>query len=213
MIDRCKAKKIFMIMNIFICVVGFSGAVSAANIQPEATEQQSRKSLEGNAEEQIKSIRREFINHKADGDKQVYDIKNSLSAQGAKTAQDFQKIYELVYSQKNIINTLSQKIENLSREPRTFGTTFEVWTGTLLAISALLLGAVGIGVALLSFVGYKEIIIKGEKKAAIIASEAAEEEVNRLIDVGAFDTVVIEAMDRVRYRDIMPGAELNEGED
>jgi hypothetical protein len=132
----------------------------------------------------------------------VTQLQNTISQQQEKIK---------AFNQQVKLNS-EQKV--LTREPM----KFEVFSGLLLAVAALVLGAVGIGIAVLSFIGYNELINKGVEKATTVATQVSEkvteetisEEVERevtnkidqLIIDGTFDNVITERVEQYIYRGI-----------
>ena len=122
----------------------------------------------------------------------------------------------LLIQQKDEIEALKELIKE-----KQSGMPFEVWSGILLAVSALILGAVGIGIAVFSFFGYKELINKGVEKATAVATDVSKDvsesaisnmveekvtnQINQLMDDGSFDHAVIERVENYIYRGVETG--------
>ena len=86
------------------------------------------------------------------------------------------------------------------------GIKFEVWTGLLLACVAILVTALGVGIALLAFWGYKNI-----KDASVKASlNESELMINQAIQTGEFNDVIYAAVERVVYRGILSDEDFPE---
>ncbi|WP_417535608.1 hypothetical protein [Methylophaga sp.] len=98
-----------------------------------------------------------------------------------------------------------------SKEGRSNLKTYEVWTSLLLACVAIIVTALGVGIALLSFIGYKTAIKKAEDKAAEIAeskaseiaeskaAETAREEITKKVEAGHFDDLIEDAVQKIAF--------------
>lgn len=128
-----------------------------------------------------------------------------------------------IKTQQNSIAKLNAELKAFT-DSRSDGMSFEVWTGILLACSALLLTILGIGIALLSIFGYRKIVRSSSESAQKIATKVAQEtsvataneatstELQRLIKMGAFNAVIREAIETISYRGLQPLSELDEQE-
>ena len=153
-------------------------------------------------------------------------VDQDLTRQYEKLKSSVSNLESLIVEQNEVIESLQERLkipENFEQEE---GMTFEVWSGILLAVTALILGAVGIGIAVFSFIGYNELINKGVEKATTVATAISEEvakdrvseevssksreEIERLIDVGYFDTIINEIVQRFIYRGVLPGSDFGE---
>ena len=109
-----------------------------------------------------------------------------------------------VYLEK--ISKLEEKIVLL--ESRRGKIEFTEWAGILLACVSVILTVLGVVIAILSFFGYRAAV----KKAEDIASSKTEETVSKIageiisekIDDGAFNDLIVEAVDKVTFRGIFP---------
>ena len=98
--------------------------------------------------------------------------------------------------------------------------TFEVWSGILLAASALIVGAVGIGIAVFTYIGYNELVDKATDRATKVAGDVAQkvakasvgdevssnsrDALDNLIKEGHIDELLNEKLQRFMYRGVMP---------
>lgn len=117
----------------------------------------------------------------------------------------------LVSEQKKQIQYMQEKLEKLENSS---GLNFAVWTGIVLASVAVILTALGIVMALFSFVGYKKMINSAKDAAERISTDKASEVTEKLapvvtesvllklLDKGNFDAIIFEAVQKVTYRGI-----------
>lgn len=144
-----------------------------------------------------------------------------LSEQQKADSAKIEQLENIILKQKNNLDDLKEEIQNITDKSDTNVTTFNVWSGILLGASALILTALGIVIAIFSFVGWRDI----KSKSAEIAKEVAltearlkldqliesgefdtviREVVGKLADHGEFDAVVREIIDKLTYRGIQP---------
>lgn len=84
--------------------------------------------------------------------------------------------------------------------------TFLTWTGILLACVAIIVTALGVMIALLAIVGYRDVISKAEKKAADIAEIILLKQVND----GAFDKIINDNLEKIALRGTAFSPDLEE---
>jgi hypothetical protein len=126
-------------------------------------------------------------------------------------SQNILVLNSLVNDQNQQILHMQEKIDKLEDSS---GLNFAVWTGILLTSVAVILTALGIVMALFSFLGYKK-MIKSAKDAATkisiekasevteqLAPEVTESVLLKLINQGNFDTLIFDAVQKVTYRGI-----------
>lgn len=168
----------------------------------------------------------EVTENKANGTSYEDSINQDVTLQYENLNSSISNLENLVQKQSKIIKDLQDQLGNSEKPTEKDGMNFEVWSGFLLAIAALVLGAVGIGIAVFSFIGYNELINKGVEKATTVATDIAEnvakdrvseevsnkskEEIERLIEIGYFDTIINEIVQRFMYRGVMPGSDFGE---
>jgi hypothetical protein len=89
--------------------------------------------------------------------------------------------------------------------------------GVLLTAVAVIVTTLGVIIAVITFIGYKDIVQRAEDKAREITvsliNKTANDEMTRLIDSGAFETHITQAVDRVVYKDLYADDELTNDND
>lgn len=123
------------------------------------------------------------------------------------TKKQIRDLDVIVKLQETTIRNISQQLVNIENSK---SSGFEVWTGILLACVSVIVTVLGVGVALLSLVGYKEIVSKGTEKAAVAASKQAEIEFQKFISDGRLNDVIAEGINKISLRGIPSGKELEE---
>lgn len=97
---------------------------------------------------------------------------------------------------------------------QTLGMNFSVWTGILLASVSAIVTTLGVVIAIGSVFGYKKIMSSSRDEAERVArGEAnlvAKEEIADRINRGEFNTLVMEAVDRVAFGNINSNGEFDE---
>lgn len=87
----------------------------------------------------------------------------------------------------------------------------------LLTAVAVIVTTLGVIVAVITFIGYKDIVQRAEDKAreitASLINKTANAEMTRLIDSGAFESHITQAVDRVVYKDLYADEELTNDDD
>ena len=106
---------------------------------------------------------------------------------------------------KNIkLSSVNSKLEQELGSGRQYST----WTGILLACVAVIVTVLGVGIALMAFVGLRDI-----KKAAIDATLTQSESlVGKAIQDGAFNELIHSAVERAIYRDILSDTDFPEND-
>lgn len=120
------------------------------------------------------------------------------------------KYMETIESQKEKIASLENKLDN--------GITFSVWSGIVLSSASVIVTVVGVLIALLSFIGYRQIKEATERSANTMAEEVAKKiaeqvAMNRtpietqkalisLIDDHKFDEIIQSSVEKIIYRGI-----------
>lgn len=162
----------------------------------------SKASIKKNAPAELRSI---IAN--PDSEKQLLALNAKLSS------------LELITQRQDlVINSLNEKIRSYEDKPLEKNITYPIWTSIALGSAALLMTIVGIFIAVLSFIGYRQIVAKGVKRAEKVATKVAEEIANKtaitslgnavqeslddLVDRGYFKPVVEELVERFMYRGI-----------
>lgn len=128
------------------------------------------------------------------------------------THDRIERLEDLVAVQRDTINDLRADLRSIVDKPLSNGTTFEVWSGILLACVAVLVTVLGVVVALISFIGYRELIDKGTESASLVAAKQTKVEFDSFIANGRLDSVIAESINKIVYRGIAPGSGENETE-
>ncbi len=163
---------------------------------------------------------------------QVTDIYNLIKGQTEETKRTFNNLENLINGQyqyiKNLealIETQKQSIKNLevliSTQKQTIenlGATivpiksstqkskmgFNEWAGVLLGSVAVIVTVLGVGIAIFSFFGYREIMRRSKE----IATEQAKEEISKQMRDGGFDETIKDAVNKITYRGIIDSEEF-----
>lgn len=89
--------------------------------------------------------------------------------------------------------------------------------GVLLTAVAVIVTTLGVIIAVITFIGYKDIVQRAENKAREITvsliNKTANDEMTRLINSGAFESHITQAVDRVVYKDLYADDELTNDDD
>ena len=90
-------------------------------------------------------------------------------------------------------------------------------SGIMITAAGVIVTTLAVIMAVLTFVGYKDLISKAENKAVEVATstinEIASTEITKLIDSGVFKEHIMEAVDKVVFRDLYADPELLEEDD
>jgi hypothetical protein len=125
----------------------------------------------------------------------------------AQNSEKIKSLEEAIKSQDEKIKVISGRLTDLQNKS---SSGFEVWTGILLACVSVIVTVLGVGVALLSLVGYREIVSKGTEKAAVSAAKQAEIEFQKFISDGRLNDVIAEGINKISLRGIPSGNDLEE---
>jgi hypothetical protein len=193
-----KYKTTTIILFLLFSIAVFTTPVNAQNTQLTPPAEQNKKIVEKDKEN----------NPNFSCESQIKAIHSLLNIQQDTTEQKLKNLEVLISSQKETIKSLELELKSQSSTSVKSGMTFEVWMGFLLAIAALVLGAVGIGVAVVTFIGYKDLIKKGTYKASIVAKRVAKIEVDILINNGGLTRVIEQIVNDMLFRGIPSGTEL-----
>jgi len=167
-----------------------------------ANDQSGSKALDSEVQSQAQSIPQQALVLTADD---LIALKTKLST-----------LEILAERQKFTIENLQSKINLYEEKPLEKNINYPIWTSILLGSSALLMTIVGIGIAILSLIGYRQIVKKGVKAAVEAASETAkveaakgladsvEKAVDDLTDRGYFEPIVNELVQKFMYRGMEP---------
>lgn len=185
------------IAMLVVTFLSLFGAVSSF-----ANDQSGNKTLDSEVQSQAQSIPQQTSLLTPDD---LIALKTKLSA-----------LEILAERQKFTIENLQSKIDLYEEKPLEKNINYPIWTSILLGSSALLMTIVGIGIAILSLIGYRQIVKKGVKAAIEAASETAkveaakgladsvEKAVEDLTDRGYFEPIVNELVLKFMYRGMEP---------
>lgn len=153
------------------------------------------------------------------------NISNAPNEASLNALLQMNKLEMIVQNQNIAIDDLKKELakKDDSKLENTF--TYSVWTSILLGVAALILGGVGIGVAVLSFFGYKELLAKGTEEASKVANEVAKnvtkervdsemtlkskEAIDSLVQSGYLEPIIEEIVQKFIYRGIDEGENLD----
>ena len=120
---------------------------------------------------------------------------------------------EIVISNKNKeIDELNLKVEQLVNTTVESGLSFEQWAGIVLASVAVIVTTLGVGIAIFSFFGYRNAMVKASEvaseKASEVAYEAAKNEITKRIENGDFHETITVAIQKIAYEGILSSDEI-----
>jgi hypothetical protein len=142
----------------------------------------------------------------------------------SETQQEANQLEIAIALQDLKITELEKKLNKQVAEIENNGISFGVWIGILLACIAILLTIFGLGLAVLSFFGYRKVIESAatsaraaaievaEKTVGQLVSSATEKEIISLIDKGKFNTIISHAVNNVVYRGINAVEDFDDNE-
>lgn len=126
-------------------------------------------------------------------------------------------------AQQNSLETKTVKTGRLPSLREAPPMNFEVWAGILLGASALIMTVLGVGIAIMAFIGYRQVLGIAEKTAREFASPVAKAEATKTarevtiktshktiesqIRSGAFDVPIRNAVDLYTYRGVGDGTD------
>lgn len=152
------------------------------------------------------------------------NISNTPNEANLNVLVQMNKLEIIVQNQNVAIDSLKKELAKKDDDKLENTFTYSVWTSILLAVAALILGGVGIGVAVLSFFGYKELLSKGAREASKVANEVAKrvskervdsemttkskESIDSLVQSGYLEPIIEEIVQKFIYRGIDEGEDL-----
>lgn len=196
--------KLLLSISILFCMEGLIvGSVSAqeAKINPSAS------ANDNTVDGAKKSYQRSLFDIQIDEVQRTIDFQKKIADDRIKALED------LIALQRDTIDELRVDLRSIADKDLSNGTTFEVWSGILLACVAVLVTVLGVVVALLSFFGYRELIEKGTESASLVAAEQTKIEFDRFIATGRLDNVIAESINKIVYRGFSFGSGEDETED
>lgn len=153
-------------------------------------------------------------------------ISNTSNEANLNILLQMNKLEIILQNQNVVIDNLKKELTKKDDNKLENTFTYSVWTSILLGVAALILGGVGIGVAVLSFFGYKELLSKGTKEASKVANEVAKrvakervdsemtikskEAIDSLVQSGYLEPIIEEIVQKFIYRGIDEGENLDD---
>ncbi len=144
--------------------------------------------------------------------KEQIDNSQILDAQKEIVDERIKNLESTIFGQKELIEKLEWKLDSLNKKPETGEMNFSIWSSILLGSVAVIVTVLGVGIAILSFIGYRELIQKGTESAKLIAAERTKLEFDQFIADGKLDAVIAEGINRIVYRGIASGQNDDDGD-
>ncbi|EGR1868734.1 hypothetical protein D3N24_14975 [Vibrio vulnificus] len=164
--------------------------------------------------------------------KLVGEVGRLKEEQAENSSLVMRSIGEVETASKEQVHELNQRVEQIKEQleamdvslnalktqgvNESLGMNFSVWTGILLASVSAIVTTLGVVIAIGSIFGYKKIMDSSRGEAERVAKEeankVAKEEVAERIERGEFNSLVIEAVDRVAFGNINSNDELDDEE-
>ncbi|HGS5467405.1 TPA: hypothetical protein ACMDUM_000928 [Vibrio parahaemolyticus] len=164
--------------------------------------------------------------------KLVGEVGRLKEEQAENSSLVMRSIGEVEAASKEQVHELNQRVEQIKEQleaidaslnilktqgvNESLGMNFSVWTGILLASVSAIVTTLGVVIAIGSIFGYKKIMDSSRGEAERVAKEeankVAKEEVAERIERGEFNSLVIEAVDRVAFGNINSNDELDDEE-
>ncbi len=141
---------------------------------------------------------------------QQSDNSRILDAQKVNNDKRIGNLESTILGQKELIEKLEWKLDFLNKKPETSEINYSIWSSILLGSVAVIVTVLGVGIALLSFIGYRELIQKGTESAKLVAAERTKQEFDQFIADGKLDAVIAEGINRIVYRGIASGQNNND---
>ena len=143
-------------------------------------------------------------------------IFSSLLADQRQMSAELENLRKIIMNQKETIQSL--EIELKSKEPIADGFNFSLWIiNIVLGSVTAMIAALGVGIGIISFIGYRNIKEEtkniAEENAKLAANklipDVAEEIIQKHIDAGGFNKLIVQAVDKVALSN-MEDSELPE---
>lgn len=197
MIKKSSKFLVWCSLGVLILSVGciqhtYAGSPSTALVATEALEVAQLQKENRILSEEIEFLRKE---------------RNDQEEKSNKKLEDLEAVTQ---SQKALIQNLEYEVKSITDRFLTNRTIFENWGGFLLGCVSVLVTVLGVGIALLSCIGYRELIAKGSEKAELIAAEKTQKEFDRFIEDGKLDAVIAEVINKISFRGIANDPALDE---
>ncbi len=207
MITNNPAIKLLLSLSILLCVGGLIAAGAASAQEAQIAPFVPSTALSFSVDEAKTNNQESLL------DNQIDEIQRAISLQEESTDDRIKELENLITVQRDTINELRVNLKSIAEKPLSNGTTFEVWSGILLACVAVLVTVLGVVVALLSFFGYRELIEKGTESASLVAAKQTKVEFDRFIAKGRLDNVIAESINKIVYRGFSSDSDEDETED
>ncbi|HCG7112427.1 TPA: hypothetical protein NJ328_001256 [Vibrio parahaemolyticus] len=197
-----------------LLLVSFSASVNAeleGGNQPNAAvmQNQEQERLLSEIVSDVERLKMGLAASTALIERSVGEVDTESKVQVYELNQKFERIEVQLETIESNLNTLKLQGVNDS-----LGMNFSVWTGILLASVSAIVTTLGVVIAIGSVFGYKKIMDSSRGEAERVAKEeankVAKEEVSERIERGEFNSLVIEAVDRVAFGNINSNSELDE---
>lgn len=208
MFSKYKTISLLFIITTFAYLGNFYTQANAQDVIAVSQEHQSEEPTE--KEIQSDSATENIVNERH----------ISIELKDESLTQQTRHLERLIYVQKNEITGLNLRVEGLLNKQK----EETPWVGIMLGSLGIMVTILGVGVAILSIIGYKELLETG-KKAAIKAatktaeetaknsidktvSEKSKEAISSLIENGYLDNIVNEIIQKIIYKDTALSPEL-----
>ncbi|EHH1035572.1 hypothetical protein J7H95_002332 [Vibrio parahaemolyticus] len=197
-----------------LLLVSFSASVSAeveGVNQPNTTamQNQGQEGLLNEIVGDVERLKMGLALNDALIERSIGEVDAESKEQVHELNQKFERIEVQLETIESNLNALKLQGVNDS-----LGMNFSVWTGILLASVSAIVTTLGVVIAIGSVFGYKKIMDSSRGEAERVAKEeankVAKEEVSERIERGEFNSLVIEAVDRVAFGNINSNSELDE---
>lgn len=179
-----------------------------ANTEPQDELYEQHEKVLNSVTNELELIKKQLVDNIEGVDSSIVEVDEKSELQAKVLAEKLQSIEVLLNQYHDELEVI--RVEGVND---TLGMNFSVWTGILLASVAALVTTLGVVIAIGSVFGYKKIMDSSRKEAERVAKDeankVAKKEVAERIDRGEFNSLVIEAVDRVAFGNINSNNELD----
>lgn len=179
-----------------------------ANTEPQDELYEQHEKVLNSVTNELELIKKQLVDNIEGVDSSIVEVDEKSELQAKALAEKLQSIEVLLNQYHDELEVI--RVEGVND---TLGMNFSVWTGILLASVAALVTTLGVVIAIGSVFGYKKIMDSSRKEAERVAKDeankVAKKEVAERIDRGEFNSLVIEAVDRVAFGNINSNNELD----
>lgn len=201
MLSRC-----LLVLLVFLSTV-VSPSLKANNA-PKNEPYEQHEAVLNSVTSELKLIKKQLADDIEGVDSSIVEVDEKSKLQAKVLTEKLQSIEVLLNQYHEELDAI--RVEGANN---TLGMNFSVWTGILLASVAALVTTLGVVIAIGSVFGYKKIMDSSRKEAERVAKDeanrVAKKEVAERIDRGEFNSLVIEAVDRVAFGNINSNNELD----